>query len=129
MLEKVETKKTIGKPFEKGLSANPGGRPKGLAKLVRQVSRDGRDPVLLLMDILHGRIKGTRIRDRLDAAKELLDRGYGKSTTHSESEVTVHNDRPLASWSVGDLRKALEMMGKKEADRKSIEGSYTMMKP
>lgn len=123
MLEKV-----VGRPFERGLSANPGGRPKGLAKLVRQVSRDGRDPVLVLMDILHGRIKGTRIRDRLDAAKELLDRGYGKATTHSESEVTVHNERPLASWSVEDLRKALEMMGQKEDDKKAIEGSYIMIK-
>lgn len=69
-----------GRPFEKGKSGNPSGRPKGIAKAAREAL--GGDPVALmtrLRDIALGEVQGARVADQISAARELLDRGYGKA--------------------------------------------------
>ena len=76
-----------GKGFQPGQSGNPGGRPRGLASKVREVTKDGADPILFLMDVLEGKVTGTRVKDRIEASKILLDRGFGKATTVIEAEV------------------------------------------
>ena len=60
------------------MSGNPGGRPKGVAKTVREVV--GGDPYKLAV-ILLGIAQDPKSRDadRTAAAKELLDRGWGKA--------------------------------------------------
>ena len=78
-----------GKPFESGKSGNPGGRPKGLARLVRDLiaARVEEDPVLgkidgwtaitlRLYDLAVGRIAAPE-KDRAAAAKLLYDRAGG----------------------------------------------------
>jgi hypothetical protein len=85
--EKRDPKDNL-KPFEPGQSGNPGGRPKGLARYVReQVGEDGR----LLTDFWLGLLKGKTppegikllgdagLEDQKDAAKWLSDRGWGKA--------------------------------------------------
>lgn len=77
-------------PFIPGQSGNPAGRPKGtgttLHDLVREATNDGQDPVDFLLKVLAGRIKHVKIEHRIMAAKELLDRGYGKpAQTHEVS--------------------------------------------
>lgn len=67
-----------------GVSANPGGRPKGsksLAARVREATRDGEDLVEFLLRVLNAEedFEGASVRDRVDAAKILLDRGFGKA--------------------------------------------------
>ncbi len=73
------------KPFKPGQSGNPGGRPKGLAKAARELL--GNDPKRLLQVLLTiaEDEKATR-NERINAAKEILDRGWGKAPSHAPVE-------------------------------------------
>jgi hypothetical protein len=80
-----ETAATVpGRPFEKGRSGNPGGRPKGIAHATREVLRqavaEGEDPSLAIIrfyaSVLGDRNEKTVLR--VQAADRLADRGWGK---------------------------------------------------
>lgn len=84
-----------GKPFEKGKSGNPGGRPKGLASAVRQIPVDqtGVDGAILLSRFwwtLVGDDKAD-MGDRLRASRLLAERGWGKPAEF----VPIESDDPL----------------------------------
>jgi hypothetical protein len=80
-----------GAGFLPGVSGNPGGRPKGLAKAVRDVS--GGDPTVLvegLLEIargegLHG--KPVRDADRIRAYELVLAYGWGKPPAFAPIEA------------------------------------------
>jgi hypothetical protein len=72
-----------GRPFAPGNSANPGGRPKGLASLVREQTRDGAELVQFMLSVLRGRKKAP-LRSRMEAAAWLADRGFGKALQQME---------------------------------------------
>jgi len=67
-----------GRPFPKGTSGNPGGRPKGLVQAIREQTKDGAQLVKFMLGVFRGEIEGTKLRDRVDAATWLADRGFGK---------------------------------------------------
>ena len=69
-----------------GISGNPGGRPKGLARRVRDlVGDDGTMIADYLVSVL--RDDRERTRDRLEACRFLADRGWGKPTQAIAVEV------------------------------------------
>jgi hypothetical protein len=74
--------------FQKGVSGNPGGKPKKLAELVDLARSLAPDAIKALHEIaVHGRSEKCRIV----AAVALLDRGFGKPRVAAESQA----DRPI----------------------------------
>jgi hypothetical protein len=91
---------TVGRPFEKGVSGNPGGRKKGLASRVREtIGDDGESLVGFWGAVLSGELRTQRtvvnakgeptgekettyepvsIGDRLAVSKILAERGWGR---------------------------------------------------
>ncbi len=49
-----------------------------LPDTVRELTNDGRDVVKFLISVMKGRVKEARVADRMKAAVELLDRGFGR---------------------------------------------------
>lgn len=62
----------------KGVTLNPGGRPKGVAARIREKTRDGEYLIEKCFDILEGREKATT-RDKIDVLRLLWERGHGKT--------------------------------------------------
>jgi hypothetical protein len=63
--------------FKPGQTGNAGGRPKGLAALVRAETRDGAELVEFMLGVLRGK-KRAPLRLRMEAAAWLADRGFGR---------------------------------------------------
>jgi hypothetical protein len=64
-----------GRFMKGGPSPNPGGRPRGLAQACREIA----DPDLLIRTLLSIATDPTaRNADRIRAAAEILDRGWGR---------------------------------------------------
>jgi hypothetical protein len=75
---------TIGKPFKKGQSGNPGGRPKAIAE-IRELAREHTgEAVATLVSIMTNPKAAPAAR--VSAANALLDRGYGKPPQHITGE-------------------------------------------
>jgi hypothetical protein len=84
---------------------------------VLEVTRDGADPIQLLMDVLEGNVAGTRVKDRLEASRILMDRSFCKATTVIEAEVNhgqqaTPDDDSLYRLSEEQLVGLLELMDK-----------------
>jgi hypothetical protein len=59
-------------PWKPGQSGNPGGRPKGIAAIARQHTDKA-------VQVLVDGMESPDERVKIAAAKEILDRGYGKA--------------------------------------------------
>jgi hypothetical protein len=81
----------LGRPFPKGASGNPGGRPKGLAKATRAlVGEDGKALVDFWWRIVQD--EKARTADRLAASKLLAERGWGKAADLAPPEDAVDEE-------------------------------------
>jgi hypothetical protein len=67
----------VGRPFRKGRSGNPSGRPKALHELVELARAETRPTFQKIVEL---RDQADDPRVQLAAAREILDRGWGKPT-------------------------------------------------
>lgn len=109
--------KLSGKPFEKGRSGNPGGRPR-IEKHLRELLGDDLDAIAMAMGSVARGVApaGSGIRsvsagDAVRAAEWVYDRCYGKPKQNvkieSDSRVLDANAFDPAAMSTEDLRNAL----------------------
>ena len=114
---------TIGKPFKKGQSGNPGGRPKVIAE-VKELARAHTGAAIETLVSIMTNPKSAPAA-RVSAANALLDRGYGKPPQHITGEggpsYVVRLPEPCKTaeeWvaSLGDLsvQKSLAVVHNKE---------------
>ena len=75
---------TIGKPFKKGQSGNPGGRPKVIAEVKELARAHTGEAIDTLVSIMSNPKAAPAAR--VSAANSLLDRGYGKPPQHITGE-------------------------------------------
>jgi hypothetical protein len=78
---------TVGRPFAKGVSGNPGGRPKGFVRRIREETRDGEEMVEHMLRVARDEDEGTKVR--VEAYTWLADRGFGRPT---QTEVRSRGD-------------------------------------
>jgi hypothetical protein len=102
--EKLKTaeKQQVGRPFPKGVSGNPGGRPKGIAAKAREHTETA-------LDVLVAGMADNDARVRIAAAKEILDRGYGKALTMTadiSNKIEEFDDESLDA-AISVLRSAI----------------------
>lgn len=101
--------------FLPGQSGNPGGRPKGLAALVRAQTKDGKELVDLMLRVLRGKfvVNGRKpnISERMKAAEWLADRGWGKSVETHAIEVPDEAEQNLQQAIAVARLLARERMG------------------
>ena len=75
---------TIGRPFKKGQSGNPGGRPKAVAEVKELARARTGDAIETLVSIMSNPKAAPAAR--VSAANSILDRGYGKPPQHITGE-------------------------------------------
>ena len=76
-----------GRGFRPGQSGNPGGRPKGLARRVRElVGADGERILNVFVGVMTD--PTARTADRMEAARWLADRGWGKAPPVVDLDAT-----------------------------------------
>ena len=70
------------RPIKKGEIRNPGGRPKGLERIIREQTKDGSEIVRVFLSVFNGEVQPDgnlpSTKDRMQAAEWLTERGYGK---------------------------------------------------
>lgn len=74
-------KRGKGKPFRKGQSGNPGGRPRVVAEIRELARQHGPDMIARLAEIAKSAESESA---QVAAIKELLERAYGKSAAAPE---------------------------------------------
>ena len=89
-MDQQPKKRVVGKPFKKGQSGNPGGRPPVL-KEIRELARaNGEDAFKRVLELMQSDDE----RVALCASQEVLNRAYGKPTQHIETKRTQVTELP-----------------------------------
>jgi hypothetical protein len=114
----VETTRSggvTGAGFQPGVSGNPGGRPKGLAKRVRElVGDDGHEIIDFMFETMSD--ASARRADRLEAGKWLADRGFGKAELAVNVDVSAFPIVNLRRVSTEDLETLLAIAERSGSD-------------
>jgi hypothetical protein len=100
-----------GRPFPKGVSGNPGGRPKELRDIVELAKAHSADAIDTLASLMRDRKVPPAAR--VAAANAILDRGFGKP--RQGVELSGHDGGPIEHKEVSDearLEAFMEFMKK-----------------
>ena len=85
--------------------------PNTLQQLVLQETDGGLRPVRFLLEVMDAEIDGVKITDRIAAARELLDRCFGKPFTATDRTSEISDDADDASNMLADrIRRAIDEM-------------------
>jgi hypothetical protein len=99
-----------GRPFPRGRSGNPGGRPKALADVQAYARQQTNTAIDVLASIMSDEKASPAAR--IAAANALLDRGYGKPTSIVETHI---DNRSVREWTTEELDAFLNEALRKEA--------------
>ena len=96
-----------GRPFQKGVSGNPGGRPRVLADVQELARERSPEAINILAHVM--RDEKAPPAARVAAANALLDRGYGKPTqpisqTLAKIDPSTMSDEELAAIVRGGIQ-------------------------
>ena len=80
--------KTVGTPFEKGKSGNPGGRPKMDDETKTILKAAAPDAARLMVEMMNDPKIQPKLR--MQAAEVVMDRVYGKATQPIEGSMDNH---------------------------------------
>ena len=97
-----------GRGFQPGQSGNPGGRPKGLTKRVRELVGDNGEAIAEYMFTVL-RDETQRTADRVEAAKWLADRGFGRAVQALDIDVKQPPAIEVSNLSTDDLNALIEI--------------------
>jgi hypothetical protein len=111
----------IGKPFKKGQSGNPGGRPKVVAE-IKELARAHTGKAIETLVSIMANPKAAPAA-RVSAANALLDRGYGKPPQHITGEVAASYVArlPEPARNAAEWLKSLETEDKPLLQAKTIQ--------
>lgn len=104
-------------PWQPGQTGNPGGRPKGLAVMVREKTGDGIRLVETMAGIADGKLliekRPPSHRDRIQAIEWLADRGFGatpKFTVDIQNDISVSGGKEPEEMTVPEMEARLAKM-------------------
>ena len=104
-----------GRGFQPGQSGNPGGRPKGLTRRVRELVGDDGDAIAAFMyEVMAD--DAARTADRLEAAKWLADRGFGRAVQAVDIDVSQHPTINLSLLSTDDVEALIAIFERYQPD-------------
>ena len=115
-----------GAGFMPGQSGNPGGRPKGLNRRLRElVGDDGHEIAEYMFSVLSDETQ--RTVDRMEAGKWLADRGFGRAVQALEVGVNqVTMEDLFRGFSGEDLEALLAIYGKYDVPALVESGAVTV---
>ena len=97
-------------PYRPGQSGNPNGRAVDYIGHLVRTTQTAQMCYDLLVQVVEGKVRGAQVRDRINAARYLVDRGYGQPPRTIQIEGQVTHTGVLDGQPVSVLRSLLAVV-------------------